>query len=168
MRSRRARPERSLKKPEKPEEARELISCRCLLVLVLALDAFFFPIVRPFDVPWNACVSSVTARYLHRYVTFCDSSNPTLLHLSTSQMGSQRLTLAEKQIHLRMRRLGYSAKQIVEATGNSSASVYRSFNKADNGHALMPAPSHQVGRPRKLNNDDIEVTWLLRTVSCTL
>jgi hypothetical protein len=98
-----------------------------------------FPDVCAFRVPWDTG-ASVTISY-SRYLTVTQVA--TVSSISQLQhMGSQRLTLAEKQIHLRMRRLGYLVKQIVEATGNSSASVYRSFNKADNGHALVQAPSY--------------------------
>jgi len=77
-------------------------------------------------------------------------------------MGSKRLHLTEKHTHLRMRDRGYTAKQIAEATGNSRASIYRSFNIVDNGYPLMPV---LVGRPRKLNNDDIDFIedYLART-----
>jgi hypothetical protein len=75
-------------------------------------------------------------------------------------MGHTCLSLTEKQTHLRMRGLGYTPKQIVDATGNSLASVYRTFNAAD-AH-LMPVPSHMVGRPRKLDNDDIDVRIFFR------
>lgn len=73
-------------------------------------------------------------------------------------MGFPRLSLTEKQIHLRMRGLNYSAKDISQVTGNSLASVYRTFNNADAGRHLMPISLHKVGRPRKLNNDDIDVS----------
>lgn len=83
-------------------------------------------------------------------------------------MGSKRLHLTEKHTHLRMRDHGYTAKQIAEATGNSRASVYRSFNNVDNGYPLMPVQSHLVGRPRKLNNDDVDVKCIVGLTNQTL
>lgn len=78
-------------------------------------------------------------------------------NLSRALMGHTRLTIAERQIHLRMKARGHDVRAIADATGNSATSIYETFRLHAANRPLMPPISCKVGRPRKLCNDDVEV-----------
>jgi hypothetical protein len=73
-------------------------------------------------------------------------------------MGYARLNLNDRLTHLRMRVQGFDVRAVIKATGNSASSVYQTYRRHDADQPLLPPISYKVGRPRKLCNDDVDVS----------